>query len=182
MTHRWRALAKAEQKQQAETTSLPSLFTKTGKPKENVTGRRHAKRFKFESARKMRHNPTPAEAALWERIKAGNLQGLRFRRQSILFGWIADFRCPRHRLVVEVDGAYHTNPERAALDRRRDRFMRQFGYSIVRVTNEQVLNDIETVLETILKAISDRQNAAESEACGRRTPSREVTGVTEARG
>jgi len=49
---------------------------------------------------------TPPERALWERLRRKQL-GVRFHRQAIILGWIADFWCPKHKLVVEVDGSSH---------------------------------------------------------------------------
>ena len=59
------------------------------------------------SSKRFRRKMTNAEALLWERIRKNQLGGIHFRRQQILFGFIADFYCHSKRLVVEVDGDIH---------------------------------------------------------------------------
>ena len=58
-------------------------------------------------ARELRRKATPAEAILWEALRAGRLDGLKFRRQHAIGRFILDFYCATHRLCVEVDGEVH---------------------------------------------------------------------------
>ena len=96
-------------------------------------------------SRQMRENMTPTETVLWERLRANRLAGLKFRRQQIIDGFIADFYCHAAGLVVEVDGPIH-NP---AYDAERDRILGARKLIVLRFTNEQVAKDIEGVLEQI---------------------------------
>lgn len=103
---------------------------------------------------RMRRHPTPAEAHLWQRLRGDQIGGLRFRQQSPVLGFIADFYCAPAQLVVEVDGGYHTTPEQQQYDRRRDAaFRNQGGLNILRVTNDQVLGDVENVLCLVRQAL-----------------------------
>lgn len=97
----------------------------------------------------MRKHPTPAEAALWEMIRAGKLGG-RFRRQAPMLGYIADFYCPSWRLVVELDGAAHDG--RGTYDARRNAAMRAAGYKVLRFRNAEVFRRPEAVLASIKSA------------------------------
>ena len=71
-----------------------------------------------EHARKMRHNPTEAESALWGRLRYKQL-GYKFQRQYIVDTYIVDFVCLEKLLVVELDGKYHSEPEQIAWDKRK---------------------------------------------------------------
>lgn len=101
-------------------------------------------------AREMRNNPTEPEKRLWRNLSNGQLCGFKFRRQEVIGRTIIDFYCPSARLCVEVDGDTHADPER---DRRRDAYLRGFGFSVLHVTNHDVMRNIEEVLTIILRAL-----------------------------
>jgi very-short-patch-repair endonuclease len=82
-------------------------------------------------------------------LGGSRLAGLKFRRQAVIDGYIADFLCPALALVIEVDGASHVDPERDAL---RDARLNQFGYTVVRFANWQVLEQGEMVGLAIMEA------------------------------
>jgi very-short-patch-repair endonuclease len=106
----------------------------------------------LELARQFRKEPTLAEELLWKRLRAYRLTGLKFRRQHPLGGAIADFYCAERRLVIEVDGEIHNYPENRERDEVRDEVMRSRDLTVLRFTNDQVLNDLEAVLNEILAA------------------------------
>lgn len=94
-------------------------------------------------AAKMRRKPTRAEALLWDVLRESKL-GVRFYRQVVLLGWIADFWCPSLRLVVEVDGSAHDG--RGAYDKRRALVMEsELGARTFRVTNDDVVRGLAAV-------------------------------------
>jgi len=92
--------------------------------------------------------PEP-EKRLWMRIR-GNQLGVRFRRQYGIGPYIVDFYCPQKRLVIEVDGDSHYTSESQASDELRDEFINSLNIKILRVTNFQVMTNINGVIETIL--------------------------------
>jgi very-short-patch-repair endonuclease len=92
---------------------------------------------------------TPAEDALWQRLRASQLAGLHFRRQQIVDGFIADFFCRRAGLIIEVDGGIHARVQ--AHDAERDRILGARGLKLLRFTNERVLGDIDAVLAEIVR-------------------------------
>lgn len=104
------------------------------------------RRRKLERAAHFRDNPTRAEAILWEHLKDGQL-GVRFEFQKVISGWIADFYCPEHRLVVEVDGSSHLL--RKHKDRTRDRIMRYMRMTVLRIKNEDVYSDVGACVQRI---------------------------------
>lgn len=101
-------------------------------------------------AKELRWQMTPAEIALWERLKTKQLYGLKFRRQHPLHHFILDFYCHAHQLVVEVDGGIHQ--QQRDYDESRTEWLTQRGFKVIRFTNEEVLNDIETILQQIAQA------------------------------
>jgi len=70
-------------------------------------------------AKEMRHNPTEAEAMLWNALSAKNLDGFKFRRQHIIGTFITDFICLKENLIIEVDGLIHQLPENRTSDEER---------------------------------------------------------------
>jgi very-short-patch-repair endonuclease len=105
-----------------------------------------------ERARGMRHEPTPPEAKLWEHLRGG-LLGVKFRRQHSIDRYIADFVCLSHKLIIELDGGGHLEPDQADYDRGRSALLVELGYRILRFSNEQVLNQIEVTLATITASL-----------------------------
>ena len=109
-------------------------------------------------ARGLRREMTAAEQLPWEALRGGQLQGVRFRRQQVIDGFIVDFYCHAAGLIVEVDGSVHRGPD--AYDVPRDTILAARGLCILRFPNEQVFTDLPAVLATIHAAI--QQSAQES--------------------
>jgi len=101
-------------------------------------------------ARELRKVQTPAEQALWSRLRKRALGGLKFRRQHPLGPYFADFYCAQHRLVVELDGDIHLG--HVEQDRARTAQLEAYGYHLLRVRNEEVAADLEAVLTRIAAA------------------------------
>lgn len=97
--------------------------------------RRRQTQTKRERALQLRDTPTAAEALLWSELKKLDAH---FTRQWVIEGFIVDFCCRRARLVVELDGAVHANPEQAAHDVARDRVLVAAGYRVARFSNDEV--------------------------------------------
>jgi very-short-patch-repair endonuclease len=91
---------------------------------------------------------TPAESALWERLRGNKLEGWHFRRQQIIGGFVVDFYCHKAGLVVEVDGPIHDDCVEA--DAERSAYLESLGLRVLRVTNDEVERNIEDVLNRIL--------------------------------
>jgi very-short-patch-repair endonuclease len=108
-----------------------------------------------ETARELRRNQTPAERALWELLRGRQVLGLKFLRQMPANGFIADFCCREVRLVVELDGGIHETEQQAAYDDERDACLRGLGYTILRFSNREVLEEPESVLRRIGEVAED---------------------------
>jgi very-short-patch-repair endonuclease len=99
-------------------------------------------------ARELRQQMTPAEGVLWDRLRSRRLGGYKFRRQHPIGPYIADFYCAMRRLVVEVDGKVHNG--QAEADEQRSRRMADYGYRVLRVSNQEIESDLESVMNRIL--------------------------------
>jgi very-short-patch-repair endonuclease len=108
------------------------------------------------NARALRRDETSAEALLWSRLRARRLNGFKFVRQAPVGPFIVDFLCREARLVVEVDGATHSEDREVAYDRRREAALAADGHCVVRVQNDDVYRRLDAVLETILAALEGR--------------------------
>ncbi|MGD2158601.1 MAG: DUF559 domain-containing protein [Anaerolineales bacterium] len=100
-----------------------------------------------ERARELRKKMTPAERILWVKLRNRQLRGLKFRRQHPIGRLIVDFYCPAHRLIIELDGGIHE--KRFEEDQERDQWLAARDYHVIRVTNQEVKSDLETVLQRI---------------------------------
>jgi very-short-patch-repair endonuclease len=100
----------------------------------------------------MRSEMTPAELKLWNAVRAHRLMGLSFRRQLPLAGYIVDFACPAHKLIVELDGSQHGDDAAAARDTSRTEKLISLGWAVIRFWNDDVLHDIDGVCQHIVSA------------------------------
>ena len=103
-----------------------------------------------ERARSMRFNPTASEARLFEAIRGRRL-GAAFRRQVPVGSHIVDFLAPSARLVIEVDGGYHT--ERTVADTLRDDALRRRGYTVLRLDAHTIMRRLPEALQHIRTAL-----------------------------
>jgi very-short-patch-repair endonuclease len=122
-----------------------------------ILGRR-VESEKADRARELRRNMTPAERLLWNALRANQLDGLHFRRQQVIDGYIVDFYCHAAGLVVEVDGPIHDGQR--AEDAERDQVLEAGGRRVLRVTNGQVDDDLPGVLRRISAAARDGATSA----------------------
>jgi very-short-patch-repair endonuclease len=103
-------------------------------------------------AREMRLNPTEPELRLWRNLSNRQLHGFKFRRQEVIGNRaIVDFYCPSARLIVEVDGDTHDNPER---ERQRDAYLNGFGFAVLHFGNDDVIHNMDGVLTVIAEALA----------------------------
>jgi len=105
-------------------------------------------------ARALRSNMTEAEKVLWDKLRRKQLAGIQFYRQKPLGPYIADFYCATAKLVIELDGSQHAEPEHRANDELRDQYLMQLGLRVLRFDNRQVLLEIDGVLQEIRRVIN----------------------------
>ncbi len=96
---------------------------------------------------------TDAERLLWSKIRSKQLKGFQFYRQKIIGNYIADFYCPKSKLVIEVDGGQHYSAEGKEKERMRDNYMTGAGITVVRFSDREVLKNLDSVLEEIWRQL-----------------------------
>ena len=101
-----------------------------------------------EFAAKQRAIPTEAESLLWNFLRASQM-GVRYRHQHIIGEYIADFACVTNKLIIEIDGLYHSLPEQKISDEERTEWLERNGWRVIRFTNEEIFSNLENVLERI---------------------------------
>ena len=133
------------------------------------------------NAIKNRQYATQAENLLWLYLK-GKQSGHKFRRQHIIGQYIADFINLKYKLIVEIDGKYHFNDEQIIKDEERTRDLVQWGYTVIRFTNEEVFNHREEVIQKIKETIMaiDSHNTTQTGDSLINTPSSSQTNTQSA--
>jgi very-short-patch-repair endonuclease len=104
-------------------------------------------------AKALRRELTSAETILWSKLRLGRQHGFRFRRQHPIGPYIADFACIRARVVVELDGATHSTDEERAYDSRRNSFMRELGWRVLRFPNHEIYENLHDVIDSIYAVV-----------------------------
>lgn len=117
---------------------------------------RGPRRGRTSRSRTLRRQSTSAEDRLWSGLRNRNLGGYKFVRQAPLGPFVVDFLCREHRLVVEVDGATHSEPHEIAADCARTRYLESLGYRVFRAWNGDVYENIDGVLEKLLALLEGR--------------------------
>ena len=105
-----------------------------------------------QKARALRKDQTEVEKKLWFNLNNRQLQGFKFKRQYPIHPYIADFACLEKRLIIELDGGQHADQEN--YDQERTQFLESRGFKVLRFWNNEILENLEGVLETIAQALN----------------------------
>jgi very-short-patch-repair endonuclease len=97
-------------------------------------------------ATNLRKRPTEAEKLLWSHLRGRQLDGLKFRRQQPIGNCVVDLVCLEKGVIVEVDGSQRVEKEK---DNRRDTWLEEEGFKVLRFWDNEVLTNIDGVLEVI---------------------------------
>ena len=108
-----------------------------------------AKASTQEYARELRLRTTEAEQKLWSLLRNRQLKGKKFRRQHAIANYVADFYCNESRLVIELDGNFHTAAETKEYDKFRTNLLNELGITVLRFWNEEVIKDPGKVINKI---------------------------------
>ena len=106
-------------------------------------------------SQKLRSTQTEAERKLWHRINRDQLLGFRFNRQKPLLSYIVDFYCLKAKLVIELDGSQHYEPDYQEKDRLRDAELNSLGFTVMRFDNHSVMTNIDGVVEAIYQYLRE---------------------------
>ncbi|WP_427451893.1 endonuclease domain-containing protein [Litorimonas sp. WD9-15] len=109
----------------------------------NATAKTHKR------AKTHRRALTAAENILWQEIRRKQIHGYHFRRQVPIGPYITDFACVKEKLIIEVDGIGHAEPDEISRDEKRTAYLEQLGWHVVRFQNIDVFDHIDAVVEQI---------------------------------
>lgn len=105
-------------------------------------------------AKQLRKNMTVAERAPWRHLRSRQLAGYKFRRQQPIGRFIVDYACLEKRLVIELDGGQHAEPEQAANDEERSECLNKNGFRVIRFWNHDVLKSLDAIKAVIAQALT----------------------------
>jgi len=105
-----------------------------------------------EIRRRLRKKQTTAEILLWGHLRGKRFHGVKFFRQYGIGKYILDFYCPKKKFAIEVDGSQHLTKNRE-YDKKRTEFLESLGIHVFRVLNNDVMNNIDSVLHGIYHAM-----------------------------
>jgi cyclase len=112
----------------------------------------------YDTAKLLRQNMTPAEKVLWKVLRNNRL-GVKIRRQSVFvigtYHYIVDFYCPKHKLIIEIDGDIHNLDEIKEIDKFREDIFKDMGYQVIRFSNKEVNNNLEEIVNKIRAIINN---------------------------
>ncbi len=107
-------------------------------------------------ARSLRSSLTDAEQRLWSRLRRKQVLGVQFYRQRPIGNYIVDFFAPAVRLVIEVDGAHHSEVTQAKYDKKRSTYLEQIGLKVLRFDDRQMLTETDAVIEEVFQKLAGR--------------------------
>ena len=108
---------------------------------------------KFYKARELRNNLTIHEKRLWNLLKGKRFHGLKFRRQYPIGNYIVDFVSVEIKLVIEIDGGQHNEPDSIEYDAKRTGFLEEHGYRVLRFWNNDIYTNIDGVISELERVI-----------------------------
>ena len=109
----------------------------------------------FGRAKQLHRNMSPAEAKLWQHLRAHRMGGIHFRNQHAIGNYIVDFCTPRKKLIIELDGSQHLDQKE--YDDERTKYLESRGYRVLRFWNNDVLSNIDDVLRVIWNALREEK-------------------------
>lgn len=105
-------------------------------------------------AKELRRNATLQERRLWREYLRD--YPLRFQRQKVIGNYIVDFCCHAARLVIELDGDQHGEPEHRSRDALRTEESDSLGLRVIRFTNQEVTESLDSVCRSINRVVRER--------------------------
>jgi very-short-patch-repair endonuclease len=104
---------------------------------------------RIDLARKLRRTGGLAEQKVWTLVRAGRIDGLKFKRQHPIGPYVVDFACDRLKLVLEIDGGVHRRDEVATNDHLRQVELERLGWTVIRFTNDDALGRPERITDAV---------------------------------
>ena len=109
---------------------------------------------KREFARQLRQDQTAAEEKVWQLLRNNQFEGLKFRRQHVIEGFVVDLYCHEHKLAIEIDGGIHNSKMNRDYDGLRQAELESKGIRFIRITNKELNKDENIIFDKIREAIN----------------------------
>ena len=123
-----------------------------------VTSTKEEWKNTIEFARQNRKEPTEGESIIWQELRNRQIEGYKFRRQHPIAGYIPDFVCLENKIIIEIDGEYHNYDEQIIFDSARENWLNEYGYEMIRFSNEEVKNNLADVIQKIILELKNKTN------------------------
>lgn len=114
-------------------------------------------------AKRLRSDMPNAEYCLWQEIRRKQIAGQHFRRQLPIGPYVVDFACVKEKLIVEVDGVGHSSEKDIFKDKKRTAFLSNKGWRVLRFWNEEIYEDVGSVVEAISGHLSTATEAEKND-------------------
>jgi chorismate synthase len=134
-----------QQPDKTQRADLPGYITNTAEQWKNL----------IDYAKTKRKNLTEAEDKLWRELRNRKLQGVKFRREHPIAGYIPDFVCLEKKLIIEVDGEYHNGERQTEFDILREEWLKEHNYLMLRFKNEEIQNSMSDVIKKLAETLSE---------------------------
>ena len=108
---------------------------------------------KYYIARKLRQSSTKEERVLWQLLRNRQFKNLKFKRQFPIGNYVVDFVCEEIKLIIELDGGQHNEPENIEADKVRTEFLESKGFKVIRFWNKDINLNIGGVYEFLLDEV-----------------------------
>lgn len=108
-------------------------------------------------ARNLRKNSTIQERRLWNLLKNRQFHNLKFKRQQPIGDYIVDFICKEAKIIIEIDGGQHNEPENIEYNKTRTEYLNTLGYKVIRFWNNEIYENIEGVVLRLREEINPHQ-------------------------
>ena len=105
----------------------------------------------------LRKNSTIQERSLWNLLKNRQFLNLKFKRQQPIGDYIVDFICKEAKIIIEIDGGQHNEPENIEYDKTRTEYLNNLGYKVIRFWNNEIYENIEGVVLRLKEEINPHQ-------------------------
>ncbi len=107
----------------------------------------------YNIARKLRKNSTEQERKMWKLLRNRGFKNLKFKRQVPMGNYVVDFLCEEKKLIIEIDGGQHNEPENIINDKIRTEYLESEGYCIVRFWNNEIDGNMSGVYDRLTEIV-----------------------------
>lgn len=116
--------------------------------------------------RELRQHSTNSEKIFWKNVRNRKWKGIKIKRQYGVGNYVVDFFCPELSIAIELDGSVHDLPNQRNHDKNRDKYLREQGIEVIRISNSAVENHISTTLSDLYKVIKAKRGSLSLEGEG----------------